>query len=168
MIVDDPVDADETLNTDLVKIHDWSMKCLVKFNPDKTESIIVSRKSNRPLHPPLMMDNSIINMVSQHKHVGLTISNYGNWGKHVDLITKKAFRDRPFNLQGGYGLLIRSEKKFRTTRESEYLFFLSRKALIFFPEINIRLYDKNSESDFFSPTKIRIFFSTTLGIRIFS
>jgi hypothetical protein len=32
MIVDDPVDAAETLNTDLAKIHDWSMKWLVKFN----------------------------------------------------------------------------------------------------------------------------------------
>ena len=40
------------------------------------------------------------------------------------------------------------------------LIFLSRKAQIFFPEFNIRLYDKNSESDylFFSSTKIRIFF----------
>jgi hypothetical protein len=64
IIVDDPVDAAETLNTDFAKIHDWSMKWLVKFNPDKTESMIVSRKSNRPLHPPLMMDNKIINMVS--------------------------------------------------------------------------------------------------------
>jgi hypothetical protein len=26
MIVDDPVDTAETLNTDLAKIHDWSMK----------------------------------------------------------------------------------------------------------------------------------------------
>jgi hypothetical protein len=31
MIVDDPVDAAETLNTDLAKIQDWSMKWLVKF-----------------------------------------------------------------------------------------------------------------------------------------
>ena len=59
MIVDDHVDAAETLNTDFAKMHDWSMKWLVKFNPDKTESMIVSRKSNRPLHPPLMMDNKI-------------------------------------------------------------------------------------------------------------
>ena len=29
------------------------------------------------------------------------------------------------------------------------IFFLSRKAQIFFPEFNIRLYDKNSESDYF-------------------
>ena len=34
--------------------------------------------------------------------------------------------------------------------EIEYLFFLSHKARIFFPEYNIRLYDKNSETDFSS------------------
>jgi hypothetical protein len=50
--------------------------------------------------------------------------------------------DRPFNLQGGgYGFLSRSEFFFRTTRELEYFFLL--------PEFNIRLYDKNSESDYF-------------------
>ena len=43
-----------------------------------------------------------------------------------------------------------------------------RVRIFFCPEFNIRLYDKNSESDyFFSSTKIRIFFSATLGIRIF-
>ena len=52
---------------------------------------------------------------------------------------------------GGYGFLFRSEYFFRTTKELEYFFFLSREAQIFFPEFNIRLYDKNSESDFFFP-----------------
>jgi hypothetical protein len=46
MIVDNPVDAAETLNTDLAKIHDWSMKWLVKFNPDKTESMIALNEAN--------------------------------------------------------------------------------------------------------------------------
>ena len=71
-------------------------------------------------------------------------------------IKKKPYifvRERPFNLQGGLCFF------FRTARELEYLFFLSHRAQIFFPEFNIRLYDKNSESDFFfSSTKIRIFF----------
>jgi hypothetical protein len=42
---------------------------------------------------------------------------------------KLKVRDRPINLQGGggYGLVF-----FRTTQELEYLFFLSRKARIFF------------------------------------
>ena len=74
---------------------------------------------------------------------------------------QKTLRDRPFNLQGGgYGFLFRSELFFRTTQEFEYLIFLSRKAQFFFPEFNIRLYDKNSESGY-------SFFSATLGIRIF-
>ena len=38
---------------------------------------------------------------------------------------------------------------FRTTQELKYLLFLSRKARNFFPEFNIGLYDKNSESDYF-------------------
>ena len=53
----------------------------------------------------------------------------------------KGIRDPPFNLKGGYDFLFRSEFFFRTTQELEYLFFLS--------EFNIRLYDKNSESDYF-------------------
>jgi hypothetical protein len=62
-------------------------------------------------------------------------------------------KDRPFDLKGGggggYGFLFRSEIFFRTTHELEYFFFLSRKAQIFFPEFNIRLCDKSSESDYF-------------------
>ena len=78
--------------------------------------------------------------------------------------SKAEFTDRlgtdHLTCRGGYGFLFRSEFFFQATRELEYLFF--------FPKFNIRLYDKNSESDnFFSSTKIRIFFSATLGIRIF-
>jgi hypothetical protein len=49
-----------------------------------------------------------------------------------------------------------------------YGFFLNKYSDSFSPKFNIRLYDKNSETDFFFPsTKIRIFFSVTLGIGIF-
>ena len=44
-------------------------------------------------------------------------------------------RDRPFNLQGGYGFLFRSEILFGQ-HESSNIFF--------FPEINIMLYDKKN------------------------
>ena len=62
-----------------------------------------------------------------------------------------SIRDRPFNLkgeEGGYGFLFRSEFFFLTARVRIY-FFLLHEARIFFPEFNIRLYDKNSESDYF-------------------
>ena len=77
------------------------------------------------------------------------------WTRHVVLLGNDHLTCR-----GGYGFMFRSEKKFRTTRELEYLFFLSRKARNFFPEFNIRFYDKNSESDYFcfSPPKSKYFF----------
>jgi hypothetical protein len=71
---------------------------------------------------------------------------------HSDKYLAAILRDRPFNLKGGGGYvfyLFCSEFFFRTTQELEYLFVFSRKARILFPECNIRLYDKNSESDYF-------------------
>ena len=71
--------------------------------------------------------------------------------------------------EGGWLWFFVSFRIFYSDNTRVRIFFLSRKARIFFPEFNIRLYDKNSQSDyFFSSTKIRIFFSATLGIRIFS
>ena len=70
-------------------------------------------------------------------------------------------RDRPFNLKGGGFMVFCFVQKFffRTTQELEF-FILSREAEIFFPEFNIRLYDKNSKSDyfFFPPPKSEYFF----------
>ena len=50
---------------------------------------------------------------------------------------------------GGYGFLFRSEFFFPTAQELEYLFFCRAKREIFFPEFSIRLYYKNSESEYF-------------------
>ena len=44
-------------------------------------------------------------------------------------------RDRPFNLQGGYGFLFRSEIFFRTTQELKYLFFFVAQSAILFSRI---------------------------------
>ena len=69
---------------------------------------------------------------------------------------------------GVYGFLFCSEFFFRTLQELEYLFILSLEARNFFPEYNIRLYDKNSESDYFIFLhQNQNIFSATLGIRIF-
>ena len=78
------------LNNDMA-IHARSTKWLVNFNPKKTETTTNTRKINKPFHPPLIMNNTIINQVTEHKHFGLEISNDGSWQKHIDLITKKAF-----------------------------------------------------------------------------
>ena len=63
-------------------------------------------------------------------------------------------RDRPFNLKGGGGGLWFFDsfrKKISDNTRVRIFIFLLRKARIFFPEFHIRLYDKNSESNFFFP-----------------
>ena len=74
IIVDNPLQAAEQLNSDLQKIHRWATKWLVLFNPEKSESILLSRKYNKPFHPPLTMNQNHIVEVEFHKHLGVTFS----------------------------------------------------------------------------------------------
>ena len=47
IIVEDPLAAAGSLNTDLDRISQWAATCLVCFNPAKTESLLISRKPVR-------------------------------------------------------------------------------------------------------------------------
>ena len=80
------------INTDLETIHRWAEKWLVKFNPSKSESLLVSRKNKRNMHPQLIMNTVYINEVQHHKHLGVILSNDGTWHEHINLITSKAWQ----------------------------------------------------------------------------
>ena len=69
-----------------------SSSWLVDFNPSKTETMILSRKRNKPLHPNLLMDSTILNEVETHKHLGLMFSQDCSWHAHIEEIVKKAWR----------------------------------------------------------------------------
>ena len=90
IIVENPVMAAACLNTDLSKLSHWAATWLVLFNPTKTESLIFSRKLNKPLHPPLFMENQQIVEVESHKHLGVILSADCTWHKHIKYITDKA------------------------------------------------------------------------------
>ena len=83
IIVDDPITSAARLNSDLDKITRWAALWLVTFNPTKSESFLVSRKVNRPVHPPLFMQNIQIEEVECHKHLGVFLSNDCSWHKHI-------------------------------------------------------------------------------------
>jgi hypothetical protein len=70
---------------------------------------------------------------------------------HLKKIQIMYLRDRPFNLKGGVMVFCFVRKLF---------FFCRAEREFFFQEFNIRLYDKNSESDyyFFPPPKSEYFF----------
>ena len=64
--------------------------------------------------------------------------------------------------------MFRSEIFFRTTQELEYFFFVEQSANFFFGNITLGYMTKTlNQIICFPSTKIRIFFSAKLGIRIF-
>ena len=72
-------------------MYQWAESWLVKFNANKSESLLISRKTNRPLHPQLLMNNEPIKEVSYHKHLGIFLSSDGTWHDHINSITSKAW-----------------------------------------------------------------------------
>ena len=49
----------------------WASMWLVTFNPSKSESLIFSRKVNKPYRPPIYMNYQQVNEVNSHKHLGI-------------------------------------------------------------------------------------------------
>ena len=60
LVVGNPSAAGTILQNDINRIILWADKWLVRFNPSKSESFIISRKRNKPTHPDLLMYNTII------------------------------------------------------------------------------------------------------------
>ena len=89
--VDDIPESAATLNSDLSKICKWAQTWLVSFNPSKTESMIISRKINKPIHPSINMLNQEIQETYTHKHLGIYLSHDCSWREHIDSIKSKAW-----------------------------------------------------------------------------
>ena len=89
-------------------------KWLVTFNPSKSECLLFSRKHNKPLHPPLSMNQQQINEVDMHKHLGLTFTCDGTWHTHLTEIKSKAW----------YRINIMRQLKFVLDRKSlQFIYF---------------------------------------------
>ena len=91
IIVDDPIRSACTLNNDMDRISTWADTWLVSFNPNKSQSLLFSRKINRQNHPHIQMNGQIITEVENHKHLGLSFDSKCTWYTHIDLILDKAW-----------------------------------------------------------------------------
>ena len=91
IIVDFPDSAAQILNLDLDRISKWAKDWLVSYNPEKTESLLFTRKINRVFHPTLYLSDVPIKEVSAHKHLGLYFSERCDWQSHIDYIQEKAW-----------------------------------------------------------------------------
>lgn len=82
-------DIEGLLNHDLHQISIWAKQWLVDFNPNKTEAILFTLNKD-VANPELIFDNTVINFVENHKHLGLTLSSNGQWSTHINNILQSA------------------------------------------------------------------------------
>ena len=104
IIVNDPIAAAALLNDDLAKIHTWAEHWLVSFNPAKTETLLFSRKVNKPVHPPVVLNNIQINTVTTHRHLGVTLSSSCSWHDHIQSTKQKAWQR--INIMRSYKFIL--------------------------------------------------------------
>ena len=64
------------LNSDLIKISNWTFQWKMKFTHDsnkQAQEVIFSRKTNKIDHPPLYFNQNLFNSSSNHKHLGMVL-----------------------------------------------------------------------------------------------
>ena len=61
------------------------------MDPTKSEVFLLSRKLNRPIHPPLYTQNVQIEEVECHKHLGVCLSYDCSWHQHISYLKEKAW-----------------------------------------------------------------------------
>ena len=76
------------LNRDLAKISTWAKKWKVQFNASKSKEMVFT-KNQPPSDFPLSFQDSLIERVTKHKHLGVTLTPTLSWDLHVSNIVKQ-------------------------------------------------------------------------------
>ena len=58
--------------------------------PRLIKAIVFSAKRHKPVHPPLVLNNNIIENVTVHEHLGFTLYSNLSWRAHIFKICQKA------------------------------------------------------------------------------
>ena len=88
-IVDDHTSNNE-IQADLNTIQTWANKWQVIFNPLKSESMLVSLRSNNETGRYFTFQNHAINKVDTNKHLGLIWNNDASWKSRMSTVITKA------------------------------------------------------------------------------
>ena len=90
MVVGNPNAAGTILQNNINRIILWADKRLVRFNPSKSESLVISRKCNKPTHPDLLIYKTIIPQAKIYRHLSVFISSDGSWDNPFEYIIDKS------------------------------------------------------------------------------
>ena len=77
------------LNEDLYQIASWSQNWCVILNPNKTKSILFTRKRTNIMNQDIVLNNNIIAQEKTHTHLGITFASDATWGDHISRVYEK-------------------------------------------------------------------------------
>jgi hypothetical protein len=80
-------EIEQRLNSDMMKIYNWSKKLLVDFYPQKTKCMLFSTNQGN-IKPQILFNNEEVEFVVNHKHLGVTFSSNCKWHCHIQNILK--------------------------------------------------------------------------------
>ena len=88
----DAEDATAQLNDDLLQVSQWAENWLVKFNAAKSKALKVTlkKKNTQNLDLPLSLNNTVLDTVSSHKHLGIEITSNLSWKDHILTVSENA------------------------------------------------------------------------------
>jgi hypothetical protein len=95
------------INIDLNNIKKWGDTRLAKFNPNKTEIMILNIR-NQQDELSFDFDGIVLKSVNKHKHLGIIFSSDCKWTKHIDSLIQRTskqlnvVRKFKFKLKRGY------------------------------------------------------------------
>ena len=77
--------AKNVIDADLQYIQSWADKWLMKFSPSKTKAmgLTLQRGNNTNNYMTLSFNNTPIENVNSHKHLGLTLTRHLDWSQHI-------------------------------------------------------------------------------------
>ena len=87
----DPAETAQQLNRDLQRISSWATKWKVLFNAKKSKDVIFSKKCLNN-SPPLLLNETVIDRVNTHKHLGIILTSSLDFSLQVNEVCLKANR----------------------------------------------------------------------------
>ena len=88
----DREEAIQTFEGNLERLTPWAKTWHMKFNHDKSEILTFSRKRNKEKDVELMMSNLVMTQAYSQKHLWVSLQYDGEWGAHMEDISRRAKR----------------------------------------------------------------------------
>ena len=78
-----------TLNTELIKICDWTVANRLTINNSKTELLLFSKRRTTHNNEQIILNGQFVNYVDHAKFLGIIVDNKLNFKNHINYITGK-------------------------------------------------------------------------------